>query len=1689
MKKLLTIFCLLSTVVALSQTFNNEWIDYSKTYYKFKVGSTGLYRIPQSALAAINQANTDVSAFQLWRNGVEVPIYTSGQTGVLAPNGFIEFWGEANDGTADQALYRNPFDQINNSKSLFTDTAAYFLTVNAAGANKRLVTVANVIPAGTAPEPFFMHTVGLYPNETIHLGPYSGAVSAPAISASFEGGEGWTSNEITENKTRNLTQANLFPFTGANAPQIQVNMNVVGNSPNNRVVQVKFNNAEIFKANLNGFNYSRLSAALPVSTLNGATENISVTNVATVSNNRIKIATLEITYPRRFNLGGVSNFRFKLPGGGAVGKYLEMAGFNTPGAPILYDLSSSRRYEADASDASLIKVYVQPTVANADMVIANTAANNIKIINSFETRNFVDYSVAANQGDYLMITHKAILNGSDGSQPVEEYRAYRSSDAGGNHNAKVYLIDQLTDQFAYGIKASPLSVRNFLRYARRTFPAPLKSVFLIGRGVKYTAARYNESSSVTERLNLIPSFGEPASDVLLAAEGSSSIPLTPIGRISVINGNELAIYLQKMKQYEEHLKPAESVGASLWKKNMMHIVGVDDQPTIDLLQGYLNRDKATISDTLLGAQVSDFVKGNNAGGELTISDRLRSLMNGGVNMLTYFGHSGTSTLMFNIEEPSNYSNSGKYPLFHMMGCNVGDIFVLDEGRLSEISTISEKYLFAKERGSIGMMAGTSLGFILNLSSYNQQFYKLIATEAYGKPVGQLMKRTIEKVFQSSGGENDIYARSQAEEFVINGDPAIRLYQFEKPDYAIEDAMVTLNPGIISVADNAFTVKTQIANLGKAINQDVVVEVKRTFPDMSVAIVRDTVRGIRYTDSLNFQFAIDPVFDKGANKITVSIDPDNKIAELFETNNTITKEVFIYEDDLKPVFPYNYSVVNSANITFAASTGNPLAASRNYVIEVDTTESFNSSFKISQTKTSTGGVVEFTPAINFKDGAVYYWRVSAASATAGEPVWNSASFTYISGANNGFSQAHQQQFQDVKHEGISVRPSGLFLYDSLRAEIMVSNSLDSIVYINADNYALRIDEVSYQRAFIMPRNVAQQNSLRFYLVDNRTLKPVYNVDLGTTGMYGSYRPIPANTVSMPGFFQFDISTVAARRTVMSFLDSIPDGFYVGLTSNQRGKTVLPAVWQSDTIVLGKDNSLYHKLKAIGLSGIDQINSLVPYVFIYQKGNPVPFAQIVAENNKMLIEARANVPVSGKTGIIRSAIFTRMASYDKLVWDGYSLENPSTDNALISISGVNQNGLETPLMTGIPVSQKMVDLASVNAGTYPGLRVTLQSTDTVNRTPYQVKYWRLYGTPVPEGVIAPNIYYNVKDTLDVGEPMNIGVAFKNVSPYRFDSLSVKLAIRDKNNVERIMQVPKVKPLVQGDTIRLNVSVDTRSLAGGNLAFLEFNPDDRTYQPEQYRFNNFISKDFYVRADSLNPYMDVTFDGMRILNRDIVSSKPDISIKLTDDAKYLLLNSTDLVKVQLRHPDGVLRDYGFNSDTLTFKRPGEGTNDANTALVSFRPHLLQDGEYELIVSGKDQSGNRTGSIDYRISFQVINKPMISNLLNYPNPFTSSTAFVFTLTGSDIPQNIRIQILTVTGKIVREITKAELGPLRIGRNITEFKWDGTDQFGQKLANGVYLYRVLTNLNGKSLDKYSTKDNNTDKYFNKGYGKMVLIR
>ena len=208
-----------------------------------------------------------------------------------------------------------------------------------------------------------------------------------------------------------------------------------------------------------------------------------------------------------------------------------------------------------------------------------------------------------------------------------------------------------------------------------------------------------------------------------------------------------------------------------------------------------------------------------------------------------------------------------------------------------------------------------------------------------------------------------------------------------------------------------------------------------------------------------------------------------------------------------------------------------------------------------------------------------------------------------------------------------------------------------------------------------------------------------------------------------------------------------------------------------------------------------------------------------------------------------------------------------------------------------------------------------------------------------------------------------------------------------------------------------------------------------------------------------------------------------EIKDENRFLALNDTSNFLLYVRYPNSPSEKRLYFANLLNFT-PAQLPN--NSCKIEWMPNLELDGKYLLRVQATDKSKNASGSVDYNITFEVINKQTITEVLNYPNPFSTSTRFVFTLTGSEVPDKFIIQIMTITGKVVKEITRNDLGNIHIGRNITEYAWDGRDEFGDKLGNGVYLYRVITRSNGDAVEKSAT---DADSFFKKGIGKMVIMR
>lgn len=1666
-------------VLAQIQPFNNEWIDFDKTYYRFRIGATGLYRISQSQLAALGLQNTDAAHFQLWKNGEEVPIYTSVASGVLPSNGFIEFWGEINNGKWENRMYLQPRFQINDKYSLFTDSASYFLTVNTNGNNKRYTVVPNDLSSTLPPSNYFMHKAAVYYGNIYNQG-FAGVVGSSVYSSSFDEGEGFTSGDIRPATPLTSTQNNLFVATGG--PEARLKFSAVGRALNTRSIRVSLNSTVLVEREMNYFNsvIDESATNIPLSLISSNTATLEFRNTSTISTDRMVVGMYELTYPRLFNFGGQANFEFELPANND-GYNLIIDNFNTGGiAPVLFDVTNGQRITAQLITSSQVRVVLPPSANTRKLVLVSMASGNIRTVGAFTQRNFINYANTANQADYLIISNHRLFNDGTGANYVEAYRQYRSSATGGGFNAKIYDVEQIIDQFGWGIKNNSWGIKSFVRFAYYNFNIRPKFLLIIGKGVIFNNYRSLQSNPLIEQLNLVPVYGNPASDNLMVSDIGSVTPLIPVGRINAVNGSEVKAYLDKVIAYEAlYNSNSCNVQDEIWKKNMIHISGANDALGNQILY-HLNQYKQLATDTLLGADVYTLQKTSVAAVQNIATENVSRLFREGFSLLTYFGHSSPSTLEYNLDDPDAYPAIGKYPIFLVNGCQAGDLFGSNTNRLTGNYIISENWVLSPGRGAIAFIASTHLGIVSYLDILTHEFYRQITRNNYNGAIGVTMQRVIDSVSRVYT-LNDFFVRQHLEQMTLHGDPAIKFYGFNKPDYAVLEKDVKISPEFVSIAEASFTANIKISNAGRATQDSVSIKVTRTLPDGSNTVVLERkLRRISNSDSLSISVPIDPFKDKGSNKITVEVDPVNQLDELCETNNTVTKEFFIFEDEIRPVYPYNYSIVNKQNITYYASTANPLGTTRKYYFEIDTTEKFTSPILRRDSVTSAGGSIAFTPAgISFMDSTVFYWRVGLRTQENTPIVWNTASFVYIPGSITGFNQSHYYQYlRNAYKQMVLDSASRTLRFDSVISRLQVRTGIYPYHTSPSIDVSLDFDKIEgYGCSY---------GSFQFYVFNGNTLKPWINTRMPNgLGRFGSVSPWCNGYDRI--FFEYNYYDRSFRKAAMDFMDSIPVNSFVVVTNlGAEGiRSYFDAnMLKADETVFGGGNSLYHKLLNAGFTMIDSFRYNLPMIFIYKKGDPTfPVIQMIGQNTEQIVSV-LETSKSYTDGFVESPWFGPSKSWQHLYWQGIAKEIPSTDTTSIDIIGRTTAG--TQILLGKLRVQTDTSLSFIDAANFPYLKLRLNNKDSLNVSPQDLRYWRLHGAYVPEGAIAPNLRFLFKDTLELGEPLNFAIAFKNISETAFDSLKLKLIITDQNNQPREIQLPKKRPLVAGDSIVVSHTIDTRNLPGSNLLYLMVNPDDD--QPEQVYFNNFIYKSFFVKPDNYKPWLDVTFDGVHILNRDIVSSKPEIVIKLKDESKFLALNDTSMLNLQVRYPDGTLRSYVFNTDTVRFT-PANLASGENSATVIFRPHFPIDGEYELMVSGTDASGNKAGEMEYKVTFQVINKPMISNLLNYPNPFTTSTAFVFTLTGSEVPQNIRIQILTITGKVVREINKNELGPIRIGRNITEFKWDGTDQYGNKLANGIYLYRVLTNSNGKSLDKFTSEGDTTDKFFNKGYGKMYLFR
>jgi hypothetical protein len=1701
----------------LGQQFGNEWINYNQSYYSFKITTTGVFKIDYATLAASSVPMTSFTTenIQLFGREKEIPIYLEdGGDSSFDPGDYLLFYAEQNDGWLDTSLYASSGDIGNPKYSLYNDTIHYFFTWNNSTTNLRfLLDTATNIGAYNASNFIVFERFQSYSSNY-----NEGEKNADASSSFFTSGEGWGSAPVNgaAGYTWNFSSTSLEQlYQGTDAPPVEYNAVSVGVSnanftgTGNHHVRhtIGSSNYVLSDSIFTGYKAIHIKKTFPVSVLppSGSSNfKVSIIGDQGAITDFQSINYWSFLYPRKPNLSGLQKSTFQVSNAINQNKIRLDISNITGNTPLFFSLGSQPKKLSYTFSNGIYSVLIPNNTNATSQKIIYQASNSVitidKIFPVNGTGQFTNYSNVNTENALIMVYHPALQAAS------VDYATYRATHPnGGNFNVVLANVNELYLQYGGGIDKHIHGIRRFSHQLHHQSTAKPVGLFLMGKGIREANIVSLTSTGPGSRTNalhyansLIPSFGQPSSDACITSNlpGTTKwVPLIPTGRISVQNNQELANYLTKVKAFEENQKQNSiySTTTKDWQKQVLHFSGGTDANQQFTFKTYLSILRNKIANQFFGANVETTAKVSNAPldpGEINaIMDRIQN----GVSLITFFGHAAATNSGFeiNIDEPSLWNNPGKYPLILTNSCYNGNIF---QNGVSK----SEEFVNPVNSGAIGYIGVINLGFSNTLFQYSSKLYDQFSTLGYGQSLGQQMKSTISSL-EVTGA--NLFTESTCLQMTLNGDPMLKLNWHAKPEIEILPENISFQPENLNLTVDSIEMQVVLKNLGKSIADTFLVEITRKFPTANTDSVYLFLRpSLHYTDTIRFKMPLQPNIGIGINSFTVKVDIPTFIDEQYDelNNNQLVKTLFINIEGIQPVLPANFAVVPKDSVTVIASTINPIAPFATYRFEIDTIDFVGSPspFHRYALISGLGGIKQVNPSewlstqtgqpapLICTDSTVYFWRVSLDSPS---PIWQEHSFQYIP-EKQGWGQAHFYQFKNNSLEGI--------LYDrqnriknfgpnikQLTCSVKATTSIPGIYF---NEYTIDGIQKEYGICQYTP-------SFYVAVIDPINLTP-WGTRYGTanpTNNFGNANDNGACRNRVENYFIFRQNDPNQMTNFQNMMNAVPNGHYILVYS--------PMTTLFNQLAVNSPQ-LFNTFQNLGSDSIVVGRPNMPFAFFCKKGDASSVVELFAQQNGEDVDLTADLIASDYLGQESTPLIGPSSKWGSVFWKQTPSESNSADTTVLYIKAYNSAGvLQQTIENTFTPNDSIINLhALVDANNFPFLQLSAFYKDSITFTPAQINRWHVLYTPLPEAAIdgsAGFTWLPNSDTLTEGENVQFAVTVKNIFTIPMDSLLVRYWIKDRNQITHILPYSRQDSLRVNATLLDTITFSTIGLAGINSLWMEVNPYVngslfQTDQPEQAHFNNLLQLPFYVTTDKEHPVLDVTFNGRHILNGDIVSPESEITITLKDENPFLVLNSiadTALFGIYLTDPDGIQTRIPFidqNGNNVMQCIPAQNENQRFKIL--YPAFFSKDGKYTLLVQGSDKTGNLSGDIAYKITFEVIHESSITHLMNYPNPFSTSTRFVFTLTGRSVPEEMIIQIMTVSGKVVREITEDELGPIQIGRNITQYAWDGKDEFGDPLANGVYLYRVKATIQGESIKHL---ESGADSYFTKEFGKMYLFR
>lgn len=1617
----------------------NEWYNPSQSYFKFKIGQKGIYRLNYNTLSnhGIQIDDIDPKTIKIFKNGEEQYIFVSGQDdNRFDKNDFIELYATKNDGSLDVELYKDPANQPNPNQSLFTDTSTYYLTWNDNQSSKRIESYYNNDYTGKTADSYFIDEQVISFKDYFFTGVPNQNTSSQQFSE-YADGEGFGR------------------WIWSNQPEFKIDLpNVYSNGPNAKFEVLAFsanhNTSEIsngynheFSLSLNNksntlaskktFGYQRvkLNASIDPNELNQT--NSLYIGEKSFNQSAFALSYIKYSYPKILDLNNKSQHLVR---SNFSSSFFSFSNYPTSkNSPFVIDLVNKKRIKVDKQTDQSILFNLEKNGSSEFYIYDVTDAINI---NSLEEIS-LGKSAISQSTDYLIVTHPNLKSGA------KNYENYRISNSGGNYAASTVYVNDIYNDFGYGIEG-PLAIKKYIQYLKTSAPN-LKYILLLGKGQTYDRIRTN--TNLKTALNLVPSIGFPPSDYLYVSSlDASDLSLEyNIGRVPARNNEQVEIYLNKIKAFEAN-PPAS------WQKKVIQLaggVGSENQS----FKNYLTTYYSILSDTSYGGYRVLFSKSEPLPVQTSLTAEIQEEVNKGSNMIMYFGHGAAQVTEISLGEPSEYDNYGKTPLFFFNGCALGNTF--------EDISLAEKFLFEPNKGALGWIASTNLSYTSQLYNHSLEIHKKLFQDNYGESIAS----AIRAASKSYGNVNQPLDVIQSRQLVYHGDPAFSLKAPNRPDY--EFSQVTAENTTLG---DSLSILAQITNIGKA---------KNTLLEVNCKISNNKGQ-LLFWDKLNIsapyyqgtiEFRVPQKLLSGLLYIQLQLDSTNTIEEMLpqgESNNIYTTQFLIKEISPTILKPTADEIIGTNTVEVLLQLPGNTDIEREIIIEWDSTPYFRNVIDRSQfndRKTLINTEIKF-PDIENKD---YYIRAKYIE-DGDTSNWAYQTFGIIINDPKGWTEGNRWKFFNASKDAISVDTNtGKFSF-------FRTTSKDYQIETGGGGLGPYTSRWIIIDGAPVITNWWPFNGVSMVFInpdtDERYHEPLnpFNVPFKTP-WFGNTPP-PYNVVGEPcAMYNYNTNTVEEQDSLIEMLNRVPEGYHIIMLnmSNCNVEVFKPELWDAFT--------------QYGISKLQTIKKDEPFGIFGTKGNGKPATEYLADYQNSVTPPENQTMKYAQTfspKLIQGSITSKPIG-PALNWETLTLELNEKDanSEIFEVEILGSSDQKNWISILTTSNSQIVNLQNIDAKEFPFLQIKITFIDTEKRTPQTIKRWKInYVKPV-EGTINKDLAFEFySDTLQQGEDLTFSVSFENIEDQVFDSSEYVIYIKNNSGINDTIARARIDTILPDEYITIKDTFNTIDMLGEYDFFIGFNHLQEV--TEQTFNNNYFNQTFHVVKDVVNPLLDVVFDGRHIIDNEIVSPNTIITMSLKDDNPYQLIDDASLILGYLTHPNGKVDTLHEGMDKVEFIPSSKKNVEA---ILRYSAQNLESGSYMLNVKATDNSGNKSSELGYTINFEVIREASITNFYPYPNPASNSVKFVYTLTGEQIPDYIKIQIMTVSGKIVREITQHELGLIQIGNNISDFAWDCTDQFGDRLANGVYLYKVKARLNGKDME---IRETSGDHFFSNGFGKLYLI-